>query len=70
MKLWKRKKMQILNPCRECIVKAMCQIRCPARQDFWDTREKLVNAVCKLMVTSAILTIIITTIIGIEIFKF
>jgi len=62
--------MHILNPCRKCIVKAMCRIRCPARQDFWDTREKLVNVVCKLMIASAILAIIITTIIGIEIFKF
>ena len=62
--------MQILNPCKRCIVKAMCQIRCPARQTYWNTREKVVNVVCTLMVTSAILTIIFTTIIGIEVFKF
>ena len=48
----------------------MCQIRCPARQTYWNTREKVVNVVCKLMVASAILTVITSTIIVVEIFKF
>ena len=31
--------MTIMNPCRECIVKVVCSDRCPACQDFWDTRR-------------------------------
>ncbi len=30
--------MKIVNPCRKCIVKVVCSERCPASQDFWDTR--------------------------------
>jgi len=50
--------MQILNPCRKCIVRAICRIRCPARQDFWDTREKTITFICKSSVTCALLVLL------------
>jgi len=50
--------MTLFNPCRKCIVRPMCRQRCHSRQDYWDTREKSVNIVCKSMVALAILTII------------
>ena len=31
--------MVIMDPCRKCLVKVVCSERCPASQDFWDTRR-------------------------------
>lgn len=52
--------MQILNPCKKCLVKMMCRTRCPEMQDFWNTREKFFDRLGKLGVTSSVLVIIIT----------
>ena len=52
--------MTLFNPCKKCIVRSMCRVRCHARQDFWDTREKLTGIIPMILVSVSLGIIIVT----------
>lgn len=41
----KYNKMQIFYPCKKCIIKSICKISCIEKDDYWKTRNSIVNNV-------------------------
>jgi len=50
--------MTIFNPCKKCLVKSMCRLRCYKRQDFWNTRAIFFDYLGKTGCTLALITIL------------
>ena len=52
--------MQFRNPCKLCIIRPICRVRCPARQDFWDTRANITEVVSRGLIALSLITIMVS----------
>lgn len=50
--------MQILNPCRKCILKSICTARCEEKQKFWDIRVEIFEWIERILLVSCVVIIL------------
>lgn len=49
--------MQIFYPCKKCIIKSICEIRCIEEKDYWETRNSIFSIIAKVLCIASFITI-------------
>jgi len=50
--------MQLRDPCKNCLVKAVCKVSCDDEQDYWNTRLRIVELTIKGSMILAVLVLL------------
>jgi len=50
--------MQFRDPCKNCLVKAICKVPCDDKQEYWNTRVYIVDLIINSSIAVAILILL------------